>query len=208
MVALLVILSLGSRQPKKPEIIAVTIPEGFTRVEAADAFAIKLANFDKEKFLLLAETREGYLFPDTYYFFPTDGEEDALRLMSANYNKKIEPFLSAILELGKTEKEIITMASLVESEAKGDADREFISGILWKRLTLRMPLGVDAAPETYKIKGLPKSPIANPGIKAIQAALYPKTSPYLYYLHDAEGNIHYAKSFEEHKINKQKYLRE
>src|SRR3989344_2622263 len=96
---------------------------------------------------------------------------------------------------------------LIEEESKGDIDREFISGILWKRLAMNMPLQVDAELNTYKTKGLPKNPISNPGIKAIKATLYPKISDYLYYLHDEDGNVHYAKTFEEHKLNKQKYLK-
>jgi len=70
-----------------------------------------------------------------------------------------------------------------------------------------MPLQVDSAPDTYKTKGLPKSPIGNPGIAAIKAAMYPQSSPYLYYLHDKSGNIHYAKTFAQHQENVLKYLK-
>ena len=162
--------------------------------------------FNKDRFLILTKEKEGYLFPDTYNFFKGDNEDDALRLMSANFEKKVAPLRPQIVLTGKTEKEIITMASIIEREAKGDADRSLISGILWKRLALGIPLQVDAALETYKTKGLPKSPICNPGLEAIKAAIYPEASNYLYYLHDKDGNIHYARSFEEHKINKLKYL--
>ena len=95
----------------------------------------------------------------------------------------------------------------MEREAKGEADRGFISGILWKRLGIGMPLQVDAVPSTYNTKGLPKSPIANPGLMSIKTAIYPEESPYLYYLHDKEGKIHYAKNFTEHKANIAKYLK-
>jgi UPF0755 protein len=70
-----------------------------------------------------------------------------------------------------------------------------------------MPLQVDAMPDTYKNKGLPNSPIGNPGLKAIEAAIHPQTSPYLYYLHDKNGNIYYAKTFTEHEVNIKKYLK-
>ena len=103
--------------------------------------------------------------------------------------------------------DIIIMASIIEKEAKGDADRAMISGILWKRISIGMPLQVDAAPETYKSRGLTKSAISNPGLEAIKSAIYPQKSPYLYYLHDKNGGIHYAKNFSEHQSNEQKYLR-
>ena len=187
--------------------IAVTIPEGFDMLQIANAFVSKLANFNKSKFLVEAAELEGYLFPDTYFFLKTDTETDVIKSMRANFEKKMLTVKTAIALSGKTEKEIITMASIIEREAKGDADRGFISGILWKRLTIGMLLQVDVAPETYKIKGLPKSPICNPGIKSIQAAIYPESSPYLFFIYDKNDNIHYAKTFAEHLRNVQKYLR-
>jgi UPF0755 protein len=187
--------------------VKVTIPEGFNVSDISKAFASRLSNFDQNKFLLDGTTKEGYLFPDTYFFLTTDTEQDVLHSMSDNFEKKIAPLLPEIKSYGKTEKDIITMASLIEKESKGDIDRAFISGILWKRLSLGMPLQVDADPNTYKAKGLSKNPICNPGLKAIEAAIHPKVSNYLYYLHDKNGNIHYASTFTEHLSNKQKYLR-
>ncbi len=187
--------------------IVVTIPEGFNTVQIADVFVSKLVNFNKSKFLSSVEGLEGYLFPDTYFFLITANEADVLKSMSENFEKKIKTILPEILKSDKTEKEIIIIASLIEGEAKEEADRKFISGILWKRLAIGMPLQVDVAPETYKIKGLPKSPIGNPGIESIKAAIYPKNSSYLYYLHDKNGIIHYAKSFTEHRQNVLKYLK-
>jgi UPF0755 protein len=187
--------------------VAVTIPEGFNVIQIGDTFASKLPYFDKSKFLLAAKGLEGYLFPDTYFFLPTETETNVIKSMSANFDKKILPLRSEILLVNKSQKEIIIMASLVEGEAKGDADREIISGILWKRLSIGMPLQVDVARETYTAKGLPKAPIGNPGLEAIKAAIHPKQSLYLYYLHDKEGNIHYAKSFSEHHQNVLKYLK-
>lgn len=187
--------------------IVVTIPEGFDMVQIANTFFAKLQNFDKNKFLLETKGLEGYLFPDTYFFLITDTETEVIKSMSVNFNNKIKSILPLIVKAGKTEGEIITMASLVEREAKGDVDRGFISGILWKRISLGMPLQVDVAPETYRTKGLPKIPIGNPGLAAIKAAIYPQSSPFLYYLHDKNGVIHYAKSFAEHQMNIQKYLK-
>ena len=189
--------------------VVITIPEGFDLNQIADVCAPLLSNFNKVAFL--QEAKEGYLFPDTYFFLITANEIDVIDSMSENFTKKITPLLPEILSSEKntkrTEQDIITMASIIEREAKGDADRAIISGILWKRLSIGMPLQVDSAPETYKARGLPKTPISNPGLLAIEAAIHPESSPYLYYLHDKSGTIHYAKTFAEHQLNEQEYLK-
>ena len=145
--------------------------------------------------------------------------------MTAQFEKKIKD-----VELGgKSLEEIIIMASIIEKEASGDDDRKLISGILWKRQSIGMALQVDATFKyilgkesrdltvadlkvdspfnTYTNKGLPPSPICNPGLKSIMAALEPETSPYIYYLHSSDGNVYFAKNFEEHKKNKANYLK-
>jgi len=186
--------------------IVVTIPEGFDLNQIGDTFALELTNFNKNRFLEKAKGLEGYLFPDTYFFLTNTDEDIVLRSMNDNFKKKTNPLLPEISSSGKSEKEIIIMASIIEGEAKGDTDRGVISGILWRRIKIGMPLQVDAAPDTYKKKGLPENPIGNPGLEAIKAAIHPKNSPYLYYLHDKNGSIHYAKTFLEHKQNIAKYL--
>jgi len=187
--------------------VVVTIPEGFNNTEIADAFVSKLVNFNKTEFLLEAEGLEGHLFPDTYFFLTTDTEKNVIKSMNANFEKKMLVLSPEITLSGKSEQEIITMASIVEKEAKDDIDRRIISGILWKRLSIGMPLQTDLAGETYKTKGLPKEPICSPGLDAILASIHPQNSPYLYYLNDKNGIFHYAKNFAEHEINIQKYLR-
>lgn len=187
--------------------VKVTIPEGFDIDQIADIFSTKLKSFNKENFLLEAQSKEGYLFPDTYLFLTTANEKDVLKYMNDNFDKKIKSVQVEIDASSRTEKEIIIMASIIEREAKGDADRAIISGILWNRISKNMPLQVDAEMWTYKNKGLPESPICNPGIEAIKASIDPIKSSYLYYLHDKNGDIHYAKTFEEHKRNKLKYLK-
>lgn len=205
---LLVFYFLYQRDSSPKEVlIPVTIPEGYTEAQTAEAFAVKLPLFSKENFLVLVAGREGYLFPDTYYFYKTDDEADAVRLMTENYEKKLVPLREEIISAGKSEEEIITMASLIEAEAKGDGDRRIIAGILWKRLARGTRLEVDAADETYEKKGLPESPIGNPGLLAIEAAISPQASPYFYYLHDKKGEIHYARTFAEHRENVLKYLK-
>ena len=187
--------------------VKVTIPEGFTISDIVNVFSSKLFYFNKDKFLIYAKDKEGYLFPDTYFFFTTANEEDVFKSLSDNFRKKISILEQDIVGTGKSEEDIIKMASLIERESKGDIDRNIISGILWKRLSVGMPLQADAAPETYKNKGLPQKPIGNPGLPSIRAAIYPQKSVYWYYLHDKGGNIHYAKSFSEHRRNIEKYLK-
>ena len=187
--------------------VKITIPEGFTAREISDVASAKLSYFNKDKFLISAQGLEGYLFPDTYFFFPNATEDEVLKSLNENFKKKISNLEKDIIENGKSQTDIIKMASIIEKEAKGDADRAIISGILWKRLSINMPLQADAAPETYKTRGLPKLPIGNPGLLAIKAAIFPQSSPYLYYLHDKNGDIHYAKSFAEHQRNIFRYLK-
>ncbi|MCR4306594.1 MAG: endolytic transglycosylase MltG, partial [Candidatus Yonathbacteria bacterium] len=135
---------------------------------------------------------------------------------------------SALEASGKTSGEVITMASIIEKEAITSTDKRLVSGILWKRIDIGMPLQVDApfayaigkntfqltlddlavdSPyNTYKNQGLPAGPIANPGMESILAALEPEKSSYLFYLSDRKSIIHYSATFEEHKRNKSLFL--
>ena len=122
------------------------------------------------------------------------------------------------------------MASIIEREATGNQEEmQIVSGILWKRIREGMRLQVDApfmytlgkrsdeltlkdlasdSPyNTYRKKGLTPTPIGNPGIQAIYAALNPIESSYYFYLHDSRGTIHYAKDHDGHIRNKNQYLR-
>ncbi len=196
-----------SRGDHQLESFKITIPEGFNRIEMSEILRKKLKNFNSDNFLALTKDKEGYLFPDTYFFLATDSETEVVKAMTDNYEKKVAPLRDEILAKKRTEKDIIIMAALLEKEAKGDQDRDTISGILWKRLSINMALQADAAPETYERRGLPDAPLGSPGLEAILAAINPASSPYLYYIHDKEGNTHYARNFEEHKKNIEKYLK-
>ncbi len=214
-----------SRGDRDVTSMKITIPEGFTNKEIAAVFESKLKKFDAQEFLEKTKSMEGYLFPDTYFFFEDATAADVIASMTAQFEKKIKD-----VELGgKSLKEIIIIASIIEKEASGDDDRKLISGILWKRQSIGMALQVDATFKyilgkesrdltvadlkidspfnTYTNKGLPPSPICNPGLKSIMAALEPETSPYIYYLHSSDGNVYFAKNFEEHKKNKANYLK-
>ncbi len=187
--------------------VKITIPEGFSNEEIAELCDSRLRNFNKDRFLAAASNKHGTLFPDTYFFSTTDDEDIVLSILTKNFDKKTEKIWQDIKNSGKDINEILIMASVLEKEASGDSDRAIISGILWKRISIGMPLQVDAAPVTYEQRGLPKEPISNPGIAAILAAINPEESKYLYYIHDKEGNTHYAKNFDEHRQNIKKYLK-
>ena len=135
----------------------------------------------------------------------------------------------------KTLNQVITLASLIEREAKTDSSRKIVAGILYNRLGIDMALQVDAtlqyikgynpihkdwwAPplaqdknidslyNTYKYPGLPPGPICSPSLSSIEAALNPSSSNYLYYITDNQGNMHYAVSFDQHNKNVNTYLR-
>lgn len=174
---------------------------------------------------------EGYLFPDTYFvsrtsFTPKDFAE---RLLSTFQRKVIAPYGDQIQQSKHSLQDIVTMASLIEEETRAPQERPVVSGILWKRLDQGMRLDVDAAVRYVlnkptasitrsdlesdspynlrKVKGLPPGPIANAGISSIRAALAPQQSAYFYYLHGADGQIHYAVTNDEHNANREKFLR-
>jgi UPF0755 protein len=214
------------------ELVKITIPEGWTKERIGDYFGENgFFSFPKNEWLNAASTSEGYLFPDTYFIDKDARPGQIVKIMSQNFNSKIsQEMREAIRKNGKNFNEILIMASLIEKEAFDSLEeKSLISGILWKRLENNMPLQVDATVSyivgrpslkltdedlaidspynTYKYRGLPPSAIGNPGLESIIAAVYPKNSPYLYYLHAKNGKIYYAKTFEEHKRNKAKYLK-
>lgn len=175
---------------------------------------------------------EGYLFPDTYYV-STAGYQPKFfleRMLGTFRSKIVTPYGAEAAESGHTMNDILIMASMVQDESRGDEDeRGTVAGILWNRLKNGTLLGVDATVRyalrkprepltrtdldldspynTRKEAGLPPTPIANPGEQAIVAALRPKTTDYWYYLHDAQGVIHYARTNDEHNANRARYLR-
>ena len=212
------------------EPIRVVIPEGTDTKEMAVLLSADVPGFNSSQFLTEAEPKEGYLFPDTYFIFPGEDTGEIVSAMEANFNAHVNQLsvTGAVAASGKPFASIITMASLLEKEAPDTQDREIISGILWKRISLGMPLDVDAvfpyitgktngdithadlqidSPyNTYLNKGLPPGPITNPGLDSIMAAATPTTTPYLYYLSDKKGNFHYSATYAGQLANERKYL--
>jgi UPF0755 protein len=218
----------------------LTIPEGYTMDQIASLVAetglvtredFKSALSDPlflEKEKIEAESFEGYLFPDTY-FFPrgvTSGKIIAAlvtRFRSALTSER----LSRAQTLGMTVHEVVTLAAIIEKETGAPEERPLISSVFHNRLKLGMRLesdptviyGIkdfngditrkDLAEETpyntYQIKGLPKGPIANPGEAAIEAALYPADTAYLYFVARKDHTHYFSTNFEDHNRAVTKY---
>lgn len=175
---------------------------------------------------------EGVYYPDTY-LIPVDEAADkvAARYIS-HFNTEIAPLMSQFAEKNIKWTTAVKIASLIAREAAGNEDMGLISGIIWNRLDKGMPLQIDAtlaytlgktngswwatidvsqkrssSPyNSYKVKGLPPTPICSPNIDAIEAAINPETTDCLYYLHDGNKQIHCAATYAGHLANIKKYL--
>jgi UPF0755 protein len=209
--------------------VKVRIPEGATTYEIGAILERKLGTVDAETFTMLARPKEGYLYPDTYFFLPNASISQIIDVMERNFYAQLEPLATDILNSGKTLHEIVTMASLLEKEARWLDERRMIAGILWNRIGIGMPLQVDAVfgyinststfhPKfsdlrvdspynTYKYKGLPPGPIASPSLVSIEAAATPQENDYLFYLTGRDGNMYYSENFKQHVDYKYRYLK-
>jgi len=179
---------------------------------------------------------EGYLFPDTYEIAAHTPARDIITKMLTNFAARVTPDLRQTHN-GLSFDQSITLASIVEREAKTDQDRALVAGILKKRfmtegwklesdVTTQFAVGYDSAGSTWckkdltaqdldinsayntrKYPGLPPTPIDDPSLASVSAALNPTDSPYWYYLSGRDGAMHYAKTVDEHNANIAKYLR-
>lgn len=213
----------------------ITIIEGWRKEEIADKVA---AEFKIPAIEFINNSNEGYLFPDTY-LIPKDATSGALiEVLENNFNNKFDNQLkSKISKLGLTELEGITLASIVEREARFEQDRVEVASILLKRLNEGIPLQADATVQyalgyqadqkswwkssltfedlrinsiynTYVNPGLPPEPISNPGLSSLKAVANAKpNTPYLFYVSDVNGKLHYARTLQEHNKNIDKYLK-
>lgn len=220
--------------------IWVTVLEGWRREEIAAGikrvFSDNQVDFDEREFLSATTGKEGLLFPDTY-LFPLDANASVVASILENtFKQKITDKMRADIESqGKTLNQVITMASLIEREAKTSTARKMVSGILWKRIENDWPLQVDAtlqyakgydsieqtwwkpplaidkeiksAYNTYQNQGLPPGPICSPSFDSIMAAIYPTPSENWFYITDNQGQMHYAETIDQHNQNVNTYLR-
>jgi len=210
------------------EPIKITLPEGLNIYEMAKIISDKLPKVSEDDFIAKTKKLEGYLFPDTYIFQTNTGVYTVIEAMQKNFERKLLTVADLIKSFGKSQSDVIKMSSIVEEEARTMETRQIVAGILWKRLALSMPLQVDASFKyingkttatltladlkidspynSYLYKGLPPTPICNPGLNSIKATLTPTKTDYLFFLTDKNGEMHYARNYQEHLLNKQKYL--
>jgi len=207
----------------------ITIIEGWDIRDMAE-YLSGLNICSEEEFIQTAEGSEGYLFPDTYRITSAMSSVGLIEMMRANFDKKLtEDLIVEIEKQGKTIFEIVTMASIIEKEVITLEDKKLVSGILWKRIRIGMPLQscatiayitrknstkisieetqIESPYNTYKYTGLPVGPICSPSLDSIIAAIEPEDSNYLYYLSTPEGETIFSRTFTEHNIAKAKYLK-
>lgn len=210
----------------------VTIPEGWRIEEISERLEAKIG-LKKEEFSAAAQ--EGYMFPDTYLIPKKATATEVVKLMKDNFERRFTPLRASLSRTTLKESQVVVLASLVERETKFAQDRPKVAGVILKRLSLGIPLEIDATVQyalgysqeektwwrknlteadlktnspynTRKFAGLPPKPIANPGLASLESVISPLETDYLYYLSDHEGRIHYAKTLDEHIQNINRYL--
>lgn len=168
---------------------------------------------------------EGYLFPDTYDFFLDESPESVVSRFLSNTDVKITDEMRArATELGYTMDEIMIIASIIQAEGAFENDASTIAGIIYNRLEDGIKLQMDSTYfyveediasyvgeenidsykeiyDTYTCYSLPQGPVCNPGMFAINAALYPEETNYYYFCHDNNGNTYYATNYSDHLSN-------
>jgi UPF0755 protein len=215
-------------------VITITIPEGFDlrRIVPRLAGALDVPEDSVQAAVrdsawraernVSAPTLEGYLFPDTYTFAKGTSARTAVRTMLDRFEAVWRDEWTARLgALGITRHEAVTMAALVEKEARVPEERPTIAAVYWNRVKVGMRLQADptvqyALPEhvdrllfvhlevespynTYRYDGLPPGPIASPGARSLEAALHPADVPYLFFVAHPDGHHEFRRTFQEHQ---------
>lgn len=230
------------REGPKPSAVdqnKVTVPEGLSIAQAAQLFedpiAFQEAAADPA---LIAElgfdvpSLEGFLMPNTYFFEKKPTEREVVERMVKQFQEEWEKLVSSIPDAaGQDPLKIVTIASLVEEEAKVDEERPLVAAVIYNRVEQNIPLGLDATLQfalnkygqrmldkdkevdspynTYLHVGLPPGPICSPGIKSMRAALQPAEEDYLYFVSNADGRTHtFSKTLTEHNQAVAKFRRE
>ena len=175
------------------------------------------------------DSLEGYLFPETYYLSKLTPEKKIVQKMVNTFKEKVlkSQLLKSTKESPLSLHEIITLASLIEKETGLDSERKLISSVFHNRLRKNMrlqtdptviyaiekfdgnirkrDLKIDSPYNTYRYKGLPPGPISSPGIKSIEAAIFPIKSNHLYFVSRQDGSHHFSSTLVEHNQAVKKY---
>lgn len=224
----------------KTKTVSFTIPEGYHNRQMGDLLVKKGLFQSKDEFLQMAsskpilekfsipaKTLEGYLFPETYTIPVKYPKEKIIENMVKEFFrqvKKIPNFPASNHEIHK----IVTMASIVEREARKVNERALIAGVLYNRLKRNQRLQVDASIQylfpaqrkkvyykdleidspynTYKHRGLPPGPISNPGLSSLKAAVSPEKTEFFYYVAKPDGSHSFSKNYSRHLKAKKKYI--
>lgn len=212
----------------------ITIIEGLRKEEIAAIFSKEL-NISEIEFIKTA--KEGFLFPDTYLFPKDANANKVIEIMQNNFDTKITPDMKAKMKAKNLSlNQVLTIASLVEKEARLDEDRKEVASIIykryikdwaleidatvqyvigyqvdektwWKKYLTQADLDVDSPYNTRRKVGLPPGPICNPGISSIIATVEADAStPYWFYISDKTGKMHYTKTLEQHNAAIERYL--
>ena len=213
----------------------VIVPEGYNLFQIGWTLAKTPLISDPQQFIKLvrnkpyvsslgieADTLEGYLFPDTYYFPKGMKIEEIPRRMVQRYKAVFDgSYRTRGEQLGLTEQQVVTLASIIEKEAKVSSERKLISAVYHNRLKKGMRLQADptcvygtkawitqvtrqdlrrkSPYNTYLHKGLPPGPIANPGQGSILAALYPEPVDYLFFVAQGDGSHFFSNDYGNHE---------
>ncbi|GBF34243.1 hypothetical protein DCCM_3355 [Desulfocucumis palustris] len=230
-----------------PDKIAFTVPEGYDFRQLVDMLSQR-GLIQREEFTRLvfqgdfgysflegiprnSRRLEGYLFPDTYHIGSETTEKEIIEMMLKRFNDELVKinFSEHTALLGLSLHQGVTLASMVEREARVDRERPLIAGVMLNRLHRGMKLQIDATVEyalgghrdkiyykdletdspynTYKYYGLPPGPISFPGEASLLAAVHPETTDYLYYVARPDGTHVFSKTLAEHNANKAKYIK-
>lgn len=225
---------LASLRSGRGIVNTVMIPEGWTLAQTEALLASRLsvpidsvraATRDSALLQRLRVSRpdlEGYLFPDTYFFPPGTTARAAVQAMARRFEQRWKPEWTARLDtFAISRHEVVTLASIVEEEAKLAQERPIIAAVYWNRLRKGMLLQADptvqyALPEyqtrllyrhlavrspynTYRYRGLPPGPIAAPGEESIVATLYPADVKFLYFVAYPDGHHEFRETAAEHE---------
>lgn len=236
---------LGKLTSGKSEAARLVIPEGYTVRQIAQRVAA-MGHISEDEFLTAANDTtllypymngnrdvtfptEGFLFPDTYFVPNNATAEDVIRMMLKNFDEHLDADMKQqIAAKNMSIYQFVTLASLVEKEAKYEEDRPLIASVFLNRLATHMKLQSDASISyamgshkaaysiaetqydspynTYMYEGLPPGPIANPGMACMHAILQAPTTPYLYFVADGDGHNYFAATYEEHMQNVQEHM--